>query len=81
MNIIITDTSNEDGYKSVEMTNGKQKVFVGRGGSGQITVLNMNASHKAYRGSGRFFWTIDAAVAAYKSEFMKDAISLAQDYI
>jgi hypothetical protein len=81
MNILITNTSRTDNHASVEMTNGKQTVYIGRGQSGAITVCNLNASHRAWRGSGRVFWSFDDAQAAYKSGFMKSCISMAQSYV
>ena len=81
MTILITEQTREETYASVTMTDGKQTVFVGKGSSGAISVLNMNAAHKAYRGGGRTFWSFDAAEEAYKSAFMKTAINLAQAYL
>lgn len=82
MEIIITNTSRAENYAAVEMTNGKQKVYVGRfARNGAITICNMNASHRAWRGIGRTFWTFDDAEKAYKSAFMKAAITMAQAYL
>lgn len=78
----ITNTTNSDSYAAIEVTNGKQKAFIGRGKkSGRITVLNMNASHRAWMGGGRTFSDFEQAENAYKSTFMKTAISMAQEYI
>ncbi|MBK8132632.1 MAG: hypothetical protein IPK48_07915 [Gammaproteobacteria bacterium] len=81
MNIIITNTSRTETYASIEMSNGKQTVYIGRGASGQISICNMNASHKAWRGAGKTFFSFDSAEKAYKSEFMKAAIAMAPAYI
>ncbi len=81
MDIIISKTSRTENHAAIEMTNGKQKVYIGRGKSGAITVLNMNASHKAWKGAGRTFWSFEDAEAAYKSEFMRSAISMAPAYL
>lgn len=82
MEIIITNTSRTEHHASVEMTNGKQTVYIGRGArSGAITICNMNASHRAWRGVGRSFWTFEDAEKAYKSSFMKAAITMSQAYL
>lgn len=81
MNILITNTFRTENHAAVEMTNGKQKIYIGRGKSGAISVCNMNASHQAWRGMGRTFWSFEEAENAYKSGFMKAAISMAQAYV
>jgi len=81
MEILITNTSRTTNHSSIEMSNGKQTVYIGRGNSGAITICNMNASHQAWRGAGRTFWSFEEAEQAYKSAFMKSAISMAQAYI
>jgi len=81
MDIIITNSSRTDNHASIEMSDGKQTVYVGHGASGAISVCNMNASHKAWRGAGRTFRSFDEAEKAYKSSFMKAAISMAREYI
>jgi hypothetical protein len=81
MDILITDTHRTDNHAAVELSNGKQRVYIGKGSSGAISVCNMNASHKAWRGAGRTFWSFEEAEAAYKSGFMKAAISMAQAYL
>ena len=81
MEILITDTSCSQYSSSVEMTNGKQKVYISKSSLGSVTILNMNASHKAWRGVGRTFWSFEDAIAAYKSEFMKTAITMSQAYV
>ena len=43
----------------------------------RITVCCQNASHKVWRGAGRTFWSIEDALAAYKSPEMKAIINRA----
>lgn len=81
MEILITQSSRTDAYSSVELSDGKQRVFVGRGASGAITVCNLNASHRVWRKGGRTFWSFEDAAGAYKSEFMRASITLAQAYL
>jgi hypothetical protein len=81
MDILIAKQDRVDNYASVELTNGKQTVFVGKGASGAINVLNKNAAHKAWKGCGKTFWSFEDAVEAYKSPFMKASIALAQAYL
>ena len=42
-----------------------------------VNVLCLNASHKAYGGSGRYFENLESALEAYRSRDMKEMISLA----
>jgi hypothetical protein len=82
MTILITDTSREEGRASITMTNGKQSVYIARSQTtGLVRVCNMNASNKVWRKMGKTFSSIDAAIAAYKSSFMKDALAIAREYV
>jgi hypothetical protein len=81
MDILITNISKVENYSSVELSNGKQTVYVGKGITGRITVLNLNAAHKAYKGSGKSFKSYQEAIENYKSSFMKAAITMAQAYV
>lgn len=42
-----------------------------------VAVCQSNASHKAWGGNGKHFPSLEAALAAYKSSFMKAAIQQA----
>ena len=42
-----------------------------------IDVCCINASHKAWRGAGRVFYSVEEALAGYKSPEMKAIISAA----
>ena len=76
MEITITQETKENGSHYIEATCGKTSAFVGRGASGYITVCCMNASHRAWRGAGRTFFTVDAAIKSYKKAEMKAIIGL-----
>ena len=75
MELMITNKSD----RAVEITNGKQTMYAYAYKCGSITVLNFNASHRAYRGAGRTFEGWTDALDGYKSSFMKSALELARD--
>ena len=79
--ILITNESRTDRHAAVELTDGRKSVYIGLGRSGAITVCMLNASHRAWKGGGRTFWGFDEARDAYKSAFMKSAISMASEYL
>jgi hypothetical protein len=72
--ILVTRTetieSQQGDYFTVELTDGKRALSVVFSPSpyNPIHVLVLNASHKAYRGTGRQFQTVAAAIAGYKTE-------------
>lgn len=76
MDIMITKESNTSGDHYIEAICGKTTAVVGKSSFGYIFVLCCNASHRAYRGAGRTFNTIEEAVSAYKSPEMKSIIRL-----
>ena len=41
---------------------------------GYINIIVCNASHAAYKKSGKIFMTKESAIAAYKSEYIKQII-------
>lgn len=45
---------------------------------GTVRVLCKNASHRAYRGTGRIFPSWDEAIAGYKSAEMREIIETAK---
>jgi hypothetical protein len=64
--------------KFFEANCGKTSAYVWFGKfTGSINVCCKNASHKAFRGTGRTFWSIEEALAAYKSPEMKAIINAA----
>ena len=82
MDLIITNQSRTERYSCIELSDGKKTAFVGLGQSGMITVCQTsNASHKTWRGAGRSFRSFDEARDAYKSSFMKSAVTLAETLI
>lgn len=42
--------------------------------TGKVNVVNMNASHNAWNGLGKFFDSLDEAVNNYKTQAIKDCI-------
>lgn len=82
MELAITEAKQIDSHSYIVITNGKQTVQVFRGGhSGMINIINRNAAHRAWRGNGKSFRTFADARQAYRSEFMKSAIDLAESQI
>lgn len=45
-----------------------------------IQVVNENAAHRVWRGSGRLFRTVDEALAGFKTGEMKAIIQAAVDF-
>lgn len=75
MDIIITRTNTEGNYKSAEMTAGKKSAFVMINiKTNEVNVICKNAAHKAWKGCGRWFDSIQDAVDGYKSTAMKEMI-------
>lgn len=69
-------------YFQVLLTDGKRElsvVFAPDHCHNPVSVLVLNASHKAYRGMGRQFPTVAAAVAGYKTESVQAMIRHAAD--
>lgn len=82
MELAITEAKQIENHSYIVITNGKQTVQVFRGGiSGMINIINRNASHRVWRGSGKSFQTFADARKAYRSEFMRSAIDLAESQI
>jgi len=65
--------------KYIEAACGKTSAKVYISQFGFIQVCCNNASHKAWKSSGRHFRTFDEALAGYKSAEMKAIISAAQE--
>ena len=75
MNIIIkSDSTSEHGRRSLEFIIGKKEIYVSVL-KNEVNVLVKNASHKAYRGMGKFFTSFDDAINNYKSVEVKRAIT------
>ena len=73
----VTETIRADGAIYVTATSGKVSAMVAVDQWG-VRVICQNASHRCWRGAGRFFQDIASAVAGYKTAEMK-AIILAAD--
>jgi len=82
MNIQVTDvlesTTETGRYFYVEMTAGKHAATICINPN-DVRVIVQNASHKVWRGAGKYFATVDAAVANYKSDAVKAMIQHAAD--
>lgn len=63
-------------YLFLEMQEGKTHVTV-TVAPDHVNVCSHNASNRAWRGTGRRFETVEAAIAGYKTESIKEMIRLA----
>lgn len=78
MDIQINEFGKLESGKFFEATCGKISAYVWFGTyTGSINVCCKNASHRAFKGAGRTFWSIEDALAAYKSPEMKAIIQAA----
>ena len=79
MQVIITHSQTVSSGKYFEADCGKTSAQVYISKFGFIQVCCNNASHKAWKASGRHFRTFDEALAGYKSAEMKAIINAAQE--
>lgn len=83
MDATITETIRQTAlgneYVYVELTCGKHSalVVVCRGATNYVQVIVQNAMNRAYRGMGRRFATIEAAIASYKTLAVRTMIQTA----
>jgi len=83
MDISVTSTSRQTAlgneYLYVEMQCGKHAaiVVVCRGATNYVQVVVQNAMNRAWRGMGKRFASLDAALRAYKTDAIKAMISTA----
>jgi hypothetical protein len=77
MQVIITSAEDTENGKYFLIDCGKTSAHIYVSKAGYINVCCKNASHKAWKGSGRYFLTFQEAVEAYKSSEMKAIISAA----
>lgn len=79
MDILITNQSTSDHGLFFEATCGKKSAFVsfGKSSGTGLNVCCQNASHRVWRGSGKWFRDINEAKAAYKSSEMKAILDAA----
>jgi len=86
MTAIITDTTRQTAlgneYVYVELQCGKHSalVVVCRGASNYVQVIVQNAMNRAWRGMGRRFANVEAAMAAYKTAAVRTMIETANDF-
>lgn len=78
MQVIITGcTKTEDGTAFAATCGNKSaEIWISKR-SNAIDVCCINASHRAWGGSGRVFWSAEEALAGYKSAEMRAIISAA----
>lgn len=75
MDIQIIESSKTPNGTFFEASCGKTTAYVWFGAhSGTINVCCKNASNRVWKGNGRTFWSIEDALAAYKSPEMKAII-------
>ena len=79
MTIIASDVNHGQYANSATFTAEKTSAFVSVSKDGRWNVCSLNASHRAWRGSGKFFASFDLARAAYKSGEMKAILGAAKD--
>lgn len=83
MTAMITDTSRQTAmgneYLYVELTCGKHSalVVICRGATNYVQVIVQNAMHRAYRGMGKRFATVETALKAYKTDAVRSMIETA----
>ena len=79
MGIMITSQSQNNGRVYFELSSQKKDANISFNAElGMVNVLCKNASHKAWKGVGRTFWSFEEARAAYKSSDMKAMIDLVE---
>ena len=79
MGIMITSQSQNNGRVYFELSSEKKDASISFNAElGMVNVLCKNASHKAWKGVGRTFWSFEEARAAYKSSDMKAMIDLVE---
>jgi hypothetical protein len=79
MDILITESIKAEHGTYVTATCGKTSAFVciHRGGLDGIRVCCKNASHRVFRGAGKFFANLEDAINGYRSPEMKAIIQAA----
>lgn len=79
MSVLVEKETGTDNLFTLDMSSGKKSAFVAFSGrSGMITVICMNASHRAYKGMGKTVRTWEEAKSLYKSAEMKAMIDYAE---
>lgn len=81
MTFEITHRATTDWREYVELRTDKQALSFSRATDGSVNTLILNASHRAYRGGGRVFKSVDAALEGYKSPEVKAMIRACVDVI
>ena len=75
MQVTITRTNVVENGKYIEADCGKTSAHIYISRAGYINVCCKNASHKVWKGSGRYFRTFDEVLAGYKSAEMQAIIN------
>lgn len=76
------ERTTDENYTYVTLSSSKKEAFISYNHiSGQVNVLCLNASHKAYKGFGKFFNTFEEAINNYKSADMQNMIKYLQTLV
>ena len=68
-----------DTYTYVTLSSGKKECYISYNHKDRLlNIVCLNASHKAFRGNGKFFKTFEDAIKNYKSSNMKNMIHYAE---
>ena len=79
MNVMTTEPQRGKYANSATFACEKTSAFVSVAHDGRWNVCSMNASHRAWKGMGKFFASYELARAAYKSGEMKAILDAAKD--
>jgi hypothetical protein len=82
MNVLILSTTATPYRIYSQLTTGKVSAFIGvptPGSGNTFQVICQNQHHKVWRGSGRFFHTLEEALSGYKSPEMRAMINAAAE--
>lgn len=85
MNVSITEIERKTMYGSdyvfvsLHTDRHAASVIIAKGHANYVQVTVKNASHRAYRGAGKRFLTVEAAIASYKTKAIRSMIEAAAD--
>lgn len=76
-----TRITDETTYRRFEINTKRYRmtVTVSNGLRHDVRVLLKNASHNAWRGQGRLFWSFEDAISYYKTEELRGALSAIEE--
>ena len=79
MDILVEEKVDGEHATYITASTGSKSAFISVSKDGSLQVCCKNASHKAFKGSGRYFDNIDEAINGYKSDEMVALIQMAVD--